>query len=145
MILAPVSKIVRALLLQEGVGVEGPSEDWTIFYDFLPENPDKAFAVYSTSGMSDGRIMSGGERVEHPGFQVFVRGMDVDEVFEAVGTVSSCLDQVLRATVFLDDVRYRVHSVSRKGAPIPLGVETEGDRRRYCVTINATLTVSVET
>jgi len=134
--------VIRQLLLDLDLGTD--EGDWTVFVSFLPDVPDIALCVYDTSGKMDGRIMKTGEQIEHPGIQIMVRGTDHPTTWQKAKDITDSLDQVRRSLVALDsESSYILHNVSRSGAIVPLGVETEGSKRRHLFSINATVTIEV--
>lgn len=132
------SDIIRQLLINLGHATALGA--WPIYTSFLPDEPDNAIAVFDTAGKFDGRIMSTGEQVEHPGIQVRVRGLVYPTTWEKAQTIAEALDSQNQITIAIssEDV-YALQNVSRSGPVLPAGVDE--DRRRYHFTINATVTV----
>lgn len=140
----PFSDILRTLLIDRGQGSE--DGEWPIFIGLMQDAPDDALCIYDTAGKVDGRCLRTGEVFIHPGIQIVVRGRSYPDVFEKVSSLSAFLDGVSNFSVAMDsDAAYTVHNVSRAGAPINLGVEDMGERRRHSFAVNATLTVTTDT
>lgn len=124
--------------------VANESQDFGLSYvAVLPEAPDETVGFFDTAGRFDGRIMRTGERIEHPGVQIQVRGKNYLETYQRAKDLSLLLDGVIRQTVYIQsDEVYTLHNVSRSGAIIPVGIEIAGSRRRHLFTINMTVTVT---
>lgn len=139
----PPADIIRRLLIDSDLGSDGGgSEDWPVFVGFFPGKPDEALCVYDTAGRFDGRIMATGERIEHPGIMIMVRGKDYPAVWVKANEIALMLDVQRHISIAMSaEDRYTLHNVSRSGAIMPLGVEEEGDRRRHLFTINSTVTI----
>lgn len=135
------ANIIQQFLIDEELGtVDG---EWKAFVAFLPERPDDAICVFDTVGRLDGRIMRTGEQIEHPGIQVFVRGKDYLETYRKAKSIALALDAVKGVEVAMDSEQsFTLLNVSRTGSMHPVGVETEGDRRRHRFAINAVLTLA---
>lgn len=124
----------------------GALAGWTSFVSFLPDAPDKALCVYDTTGMDNGRIMNTGERIQHPGIQIFLRCLDYTEGYEKASSLALLLDGVRNNSVAVStDETYSLHNVSRSGTINTLGIELVNDRRRHQFTINAVLTLTEQT
>ncbi len=133
------ANIIRELLMDLDSG------QWTIFVSFLPGVPDEAICIYDTAGKIDGRLMSTGETIEHPGIQIRVRGRDYEGTWEKVVSIVKILDSIKRIpVVFSEEEAYIVHSVSRHGAVIPLGIDETDNHRHYHFTANMTVTLSLQ-
>lgn len=136
------SEVIYQLLLDVH---EDESGGWPIFISFVPDTPDKSIGVFDTAGKLDGRIMSTGEQIEHPGIQIQVRGSDYEEAWKKANALAINLDSVNKISVATSSTEiYIVHNVSRTGAVIPAGVEEIDTRRRYLFTLNMTITISIE-
>jgi hypothetical protein len=132
---APSLAIHQLLLEEELVG------DWGLFMAFLPDDPDNAICVYDTAGIMDGRMMRTGERIEHPGIQIRVRGPVYKDTWEKANLIALALDTVQKNVVTTEEEDYIIHNVSRTGAIIPVGVEDAGRIRRHHFTMNMILTL----
>jgi len=121
--------------------------EWPAFISFMPEElPDQAICVYDTAGTSDGRIMSTGEKIEHPGIQIRVRGIDYPVVWAKANEIALALDAQNNVEVETESgLVFLVQNISRTGAIVPLGLETNGPRRRHNFTINAITTYAQTT
>lgn len=136
------AEIIRQFLIDREAGSNPlDAEDWPVFVSFLPSSPDNAICVYDTMGQLDGRIMTTGEQVTHPGVQIYTRGLNYPAVWDKIQAIASALD-LQRASIVATDINhsYKLQNVSRTSDVLSLGIEQEGDRRRYQVVINALLT-----
>jgi hypothetical protein len=137
----PTSEIIRQLLIDESLGSDGGT--WPVFISFLPNTPENTICVYDTAGMSDGRVMRTGERVEHHGIQIRVRGSSYLVARAKAYAIAEALDAQRRVSIALSsEESYTLHNVSRSGTVVPIGVEEEGDRRRHHFTVNAVTTIT---
>lgn len=140
--MSPSSEIIRQLLIDGDKGSE--EGDWPIYVAFFPPKPDEAICVFDMPGKFDGRIMQTGEKIEHPGIQIMVRGREYLTTWRKVNDIALFLDIQFNVTVALStEEAYFVNNISRVGPLTPLGVEPE-DRRRHHFAINAMLTTRIE-
>jgi len=124
--------VVAQLVVDQGWGIEYADDntDWPVFANGEPDLPDNCVTVYDTTGVDQGRMQVTGERAESDGFQVRVRGKTRKDAFAKVREIAVGFDtDVYGATVNLDGVAYRVHSVKRNGDPLFLGAATPGSKR----------------
>lgn len=136
------AQVIRKMLLDLAVVSAHTASEWATFVSFLPEKPDKAICVYDSQGSQDGRIQKTGERVDHPGIQVMVRGTDYEETYEKANTVATTLDAQKNVSVaFPDPETYTVHNVSRSSTVLSLGMEEYGSKRLFYFSINAVVTL----
>ena len=132
--------IIRELLIDQDLAEE--SGDWRAFISFLPDQPNNAICVYDTAGTPDGRMMGTGERIQHLGIQIRVRGENYSVTWDKVEAIVEALDAAGGSVVAFDSAEaYLVHNVSRTGTVMPLGVEEQGSRRLHNFTINAITTL----
>lgn len=137
--LTPTAEIIRQLLIDLDLG-ESSGSAWTVFVSFLPTSPDQAIAVYDTAALSDGRLMGTGERIEHPGFQIRVRGSNYPDVRNKADEIALALDTQQNTSVTTSDGTFEILNISRLGGLIHLGID-ETDQRRHHITINAVTTI----
>ena len=139
---ATPAEIIRQFLLDESLATV--EDDWPVYVSFFPSIPDESICIYDTVGRQDGRLMEDGFQIEHPGIQVRVRGPIYATVYEKANSIALALDAAGGTVVELSSNQaYTLLNVSRTSPIIPLGVETEGDRRRHHITVNAVLTLQV--
>jgi len=135
------AEVLRAALVAAGVG-SLPSDDaaWPIYVGHMPDTPDSAICVYDTSGRSEGRIMSTGETIIKPGFQIRTRAKAHTDGYVKAHAAGVACDGFRNTDIALGGgAGYRLISVSRIGGIASLGVEPEGNRR-VGFTLNGTLT-----
>lgn len=135
--------IVRQLLLDLALVEDGTTGDWPCFVGYLPDLPEKAVVCYDTAGTFDGRIMSSGEKVEHPGIQILVRTQTYVDAFNKVKEIAEALDGQRLTEVVFETTTYVIQNISRTGAVLPLG-QMEDDRRRFHFSINAVMTIKAK-
>lgn len=138
--MASPAEIIRQLLVDLALAAD--SGPWRAFVSFLPDSPDNAIVVYDTAGFPDGRYMQDGFRVEHPGIQILIRGPIFPDVWAKVNDIALKLDEQKLVSVAIDsNETYTLHNISRTGMILPLGMESEGDKRRHQFAVNAVITV----
>jgi|TARA_Y100000310_G_scaffold85390_1_gene82255 hypothetical protein len=131
------------ILSTGGIGTVASTEDWGIFYGFLPPSPDRAVAIFETAGNESIRAMSSGPGeapAEQPRFQVRVRG-EVYDYVEARRKARDCfnlLDQLGGVTV--NATRYLW--VSALQSPFALGLD---DNNRPSVVCNFSVVKGLST
>lgn len=119
------------------------SGNWAMFVGFLPDAPDNAICIYDADGRMDGRIMSSGERIIHPGVLIMVRSLDYREGWDKAETIALLLDEQQKVSVAVEsDGTYILDCVSRTSPVVSVGMEQINDRRRNGFTINMTITVT---
>lgn len=136
---SPADIIYQLLVNLELGSVEG---EWPISVGLLPDTPDEAICVYDTAGRPDGRLMSTGERIDHPGIQIRVKGKDYPTVYQKIKTIATTLDRQAAVSIaFSEEEAYIIDNVSRTGDILPVGIEEVDGRRCHHFTLNATLTL----
>ncbi len=142
------AQIIRRILIAMGNVPESQTADWSPFYSFMPDKPDSALVVYDTAGTVDGRLMRGGEKIEHPGIQVRVRGINYVDTWNKAKEIASMFDGFeprtiveMPATSAQDAESWLIQNISRQGTVLNMGMETANDRRWFNFTINAILTL----
>lgn len=134
--------VIRQMLVDLGFANDGPGAGWHAYTGFFPNDPVSAFCVYDLQGRKDGRLMKTGEQINHPGIQIMFRGKDYLTTRDHTDAVALALDAQRKTTVAVESTGvYIVHNVSRTGDIMSLGMEAEGDSRRFLFTINAVLTI----
>ena len=121
---------------------------WSVTVGFLLDDSDVA-AVYDTVGRKDGRHMykSGassdvtGRTVEHPGFQIRVRGVTQNSAQEKLKDVSEYLDTIRQQTIWIGSSVYHLVAVSKTSTALSLG-RTE-ETRFHEFTLNGTMTITL--
>lgn len=117
--------------------------DYPAFVSFLPDQPDKAVCIYDTPGTNDGRLMTTGERIEHPGVQIFVRSLEYLEGHQKAQSLATLLDGLKNISIAVSpDETYSLRNVTRSGTINWIGIEIVNDKRRHQFTINAVLTLT---
>lgn len=139
--MSPNADIIRQVIIDGGLGADSGLV-WPVNTGFLPDEVDDAIVVYDTSGIKDGRVMTTGEQVTHPGVQVRVRGISYPDVFKKAQDIAAELDNTFGISIDMGADSYRISNISRIGDILPMGVEVDGDRRRFNFTINAVLTIT---
>jgi hypothetical protein len=127
------------MLINLGLGTTPPGAGytWPVFVAGEPPTPDNVVTVYNTLGKDEGRSQVDGERQEHHGIQVRIRGATHDIGYRKARAIATALDRsVYQEGVDIDEFSYLVHCVSRTGDVLDLGSETP-ESKRQVFTINA--------
>jgi hypothetical protein len=135
----PPSQILRQLLVV--AGVLDPAKTFLVH---VPDVPDDAVGIFDTAGTKDGRLMSNGQTIIHHGVQILLRGRNYPALWDLAVQVAGVCDSVARMMVVVDSRNYLVHNISRTGDILNLGLDSQGERRRYLLSINAVMTVTEE-
>ena len=139
--MSPTSDIIRQLIVDLGLAEESDG-DWPCYVSFFPDQPDEGIAVYDTAGIPDGRVMAG-ERIEHDGIQIMLRGLDYRTTWEKADLIARTLDIQRQVIVAVEsDSSYIIHNVARTGTITPMGMDEFSNQRRYYFTVNAVVTVA---
>jgi Bacteriophage minor capsid protein len=130
------------LLNAKGLGKRPPAAgvQWGVSIGHQNSTEECCLSVYDTAAISDGRIMSTGERIEHPGIQVRIRATNYPQGWAKAWEICKLMDATVREPVTMPDGAVRMDAITRKGRPIPLGFEPGG--RLVLFVINATMTLS---
>ena len=118
-----------------------PSTTWPLYRNSLPDGngvPDNAGAVFDTSPLVDGRYMSGGVVVEHPGVQLRVRSKDQQTGYAKIEDLVRTLETVTNVTVSTATETFVLQNVSRSSGVVSMGID---EQRRWHHTANFLLTV----
>uniref|UniRef100_A0A6M3K286 Tail protein n=1 Tax=viral metagenome TaxID=1070528 RepID=A0A6M3K286_9ZZZZ len=137
--------ILNHYLVEQGLFTDPVSSSlWPLFVSDLPDDnhiEDDTACVYDTTGIKDGRIMRGGDTVQHFGIMVMVRSVEYSDGFLKAESVRVALDEIDHVSVTIDVAEYSIDNASSAGPVIALGNE-EGTGRRKLFTVNALLTIS---
>jgi hypothetical protein len=107
-----------------------------------PDSPDDCVTVTETTGRRDGRTMTDGEVIEHPGIQVEVRAADHNAGFlKAKQIATYCDEQVSNSGVTFEGKHYNIINISRVGVVMSIGRESP-ESRRELFTFNAMVTLT---
>jgi len=119
-----VSEDIKAVLVAAAVGTFiadsafDPSSEWGIACEVEPIAPDRVITVFSTGGPEPWTVQNGAiAPVEHPTFQIRVRGRSTHAAYTKVRGVMSALDRI--GAWRTGDTKYE--DIFRSSEPIPLG------------------------
>lgn len=115
---------------------------WPLYISHLPDDKDVADncgAIYDTTGVKDGRLMSG-EVPQHFGIQIMIRSLGNQAGYVKIEDVAADMDAVLNVELSLDSGDYIIQNVSRTSPVISLGIEG-GTKRRFRFTVNFLMTI----
>lgn len=109
--------------------------DWSVFYDSMPNSPDKVIVVTDTqanSFLNDGF----GERNIHHGIQVRVRAGTHDTGWDKANEIAYTLDRQRNARgVEVAGVNYCIAVVKVVGDVLRMGPEPNSTRRNYSINL----------
>lgn len=117
---------------------------WTITYDWLPEEGDKAsrrewLTVVDALAIQQGRKMRG-ERTEYYELQVHLRAKNDDNAKIKGKTICDLFDGLYQETVTVDDTAFLVNHVQRQGGVQFLKAEEKALMRRHIINVRARIT-----
>lgn len=136
----PVAKITSQLLIDLGIGTDDPNEDWRVYLESEPDNPDNVITIYDTSNDPDDWVMITGMLLERYGIQIRVRSGIYTPGFNKVESIKNYFDQeVYRNTVTIDSIDYMIHSMDRSSGPFHIGTEENTQRDVFTINYLATL------
>ena len=136
--------VLRHALIQAGLGtLPSANGEWPIYTDHLPDKPDNAICTYDTTGVADGRLMSG-QTIRHPGWQVRLRGKTTRAAWVKAREVQRTLDTLRELTVAIAGETYTVASITQTSDVVSLGLMllSEQHTGREQLTLNGTLTLT---
>jgi hypothetical protein len=128
----PAAQVLAKLLIRLGLGTDpdaDPPGGWPVHSGGEPGSPDEVLTVYDTASRDGGRTTPDGERAEHHGFQVRVRGAGYDVSGPKANAVADALDRVEHVEVSVHGTAYVVWAVTRTGTPLSLGKESPATKR----------------
>ena len=130
--------IIRQLLIDLSLGTApADSGSWPIYVSAVPDTPDSIVTVTDTTGKDDGRLMNGGERQEHHGFQIAIRAVTHAAGFTKARAIAVSIDEdVDNADVTVSSSSYVVYAISRISGVIVAGKNPPTSKRNL-FTINA--------
>jgi hypothetical protein len=133
------AEIIRTVLILKGVSNIG---SFPCFVAYMPDEPDNLMVVYDTTGELDGRIMSTGEVVEHPGIQVAVRAKDYPTGYDKSLQICKAFEEVKNFPVAISSTEaYVVSNITRRSGIISLGIDENDRKRRHYFSINFIMTI----
>ena len=137
----PISRIIHQLIVDLGLAEETDGS-WPIYTSFLADKPHEAICVYETGGLPDGRMMRTGEKIEHKGIQIQVRGRVFPDTQQKAVAIAEALDTQGNILIAVGDSdAYLIHNISRPGTILYMGIDEKEDRRRHYFSINALVTI----
>ena len=126
-------------LIEQGCGTSPVDElAFPLFSTYLPDSPVDAIVCFTTAARKDGRLQKG-IVIEHPGFQVRLRGNDYDTLFAKGVDILDAIDETKNAVVFFNNNTYCIRSITRESNLLPLGKDVDGGFHEF--TINGTMTI----
>ena len=125
------SYVVGASLMS----VPSEDDDWPLYISSLPEGIDEAGVILNTTPVKDGRVMDGGDTLQHYGIEILIRTLTEEAGWGRCVLIAEDLDTIHNETVIMDDVSYQIRNVSRVGGINSLGQE-EGTKRRRMFSMN---------
>ena len=136
-----VNDVLRRLLVNNGQGtLPSAAGSWPIGVE-RPDSPDDCVTITETTGRRDGRTMSDGEVVEHPGIQIEVRAANHNTGWtKAKALATYCDESICNSVITFESKTYNIINVSRVGSVMSLGRETP-ESARELFTFNAMVTI----
>ncbi len=126
--------VIGKLLVDFGLGQQTDvANDWFVYVNSLPHDPDNAIAVYGSESRTQGRIQQTGRIVEQYGFQVYLRSNTYEVGRSKMSAIGSKFDkEVKRTNVTIDGTNYLIHAITRYGSVLFVGTEQpQGTRKEF--------------
>jgi len=142
MIDIPPCQVVAQHLIDQSIGEAPGGTGWIIYMSRMPDTPAEAISVLDDDAVMDGRVATG-ERIEHPRFQVQIRGKDYQTARAKGIEVLNVLDAIKLTNVVVSTDTYILHNIKRTSSLIYAGVDP--DTRLVNFTVNGEMTVSLTT
>lgn len=117
---------------------------WPIFQNVLPGNKNiqSAGVIFDTGGILDGRLMSTGETIDHPGIQVRVRSKDPSSGYNKLKDVCDKFASIHNASVEMaDGTEYVINSITRISTILPIGIDPETKLFEFTVNFIVSITL----
>lgn len=129
------AQIIRQFL--QDASLIDESASWQSFVSFMPPEPNEALCFYDIAGVPNGRLHRTGEKIEHDGVQILLRGRDYTDAWVKSHAIATYLDIQRNVTVEMDsDNSYLVYNISRPGSILAVGIDPQDDKRRHNFSIN---------
>lgn len=144
------SEIVQQMLINGGQGsLPEEEEDWPVYADNEPNQPDNLIIIIDTAGVVEGRTSPDGETIEQEGIQITVRSTHPREGFVKARAIAKWIDDQDKFSVTLLETEgtaqhsYRIEALNRVGSVMPIGKEQNASERyltvaNYLAAINET-------
>lgn len=136
--------ILSEYIITELLSMTNPDDGglWPLYTAHMPDGNNvesNCGALYGTSGILDGRLMTG-LVIEKPGIQLRIRSKTYEVGFAKAEAVALSLDGVNNDIVVVDSITYQIQNISKSTPVVPLGLE-KGTKRRFLFTINFLMTL----
>jgi len=113
---------------------------WPAYPRDLPDSPDNAVQLKTSTPFLEGKLMRGGILIKHPGVQLTIRGIDENTAHDKGEELEKALSESIKnLDVEADDKTYRINNVHIATGLTYIGEER--DTRRHLFTINVRLTL----
>ena len=139
MIQASPAQVVHAFLKAQGaVQNTNQKADWWAVIGKRVTEPDNAVFVYDTTGIKDGKLMTG-DQIVHHGIQVVVRGFPYTKAYTKAQDVIRLLSAAARVAVVVGAETVTLCSFTLTSPVMHLG--QENDQVREMFSLNGTVTL----
>lgn len=116
---------------------------WPLYISSLPDSEKlkgDIGAIYDRVGIANGRLMSTGKNIDHPGFQIILRAIDYQEGWKRGVDVVSALETVFRYPITIGENSYVIENITKTTPFSSVGIEP-GTKRRHVFTVNYIITL----
>lgn len=137
--------VLRWAMISEELGTNPTSsQNWPIFCQQEPNNPDAVITTFDTQGVKNARQHKIGRTFEHHGVSIKIRAADGPTSYAKARTICLALDYLTcPKTVTINSHAYAIYNVSRKGDAIPLGRLDNSSRFTHSINVLVALTESL--
>ncbi len=117
-----IPRIIRAWLIQLGIGEAHPSITWPVYAEIEPGTPDNVITTYRTEGRTGARTAPDMERDVREGFQVRIRASKDEVAYPKADAVKDAMDRSsTNVIVTVGSNSYRLNTIIRTSDPISFG------------------------
>lgn len=112
---------------------------WPIFTGYSPPEGNQNIVIYNTTPTSNGRLMTNGMPIQHPGIQILTRHEFDRDSFAKANDLYQALAALRNVSVTVESNSYVISNAAEIRPPIYVGEEIGKNRIIYSV--NAVLTI----
>jgi hypothetical protein len=144
---SPAYIIAQYLIGQSLLSDPTGSGSWPVYVGTLPDGnqaQDDAAGCMDTSPVKDGRIMSNGETIFHPGVQILLRALAYNTGYAKCEALMTALEAVSGAQETINSKTYQIDNVSPSTGIVVLGQEAQevnSSKRRELYSMNFIVTL----
>ncbi len=144
---APALILATYIRAQGLMATPAAGATWPLYVSRMPDTsdtPTNCGVLYDVAGVKDGRIMSGGEVIQHFGIRLRIRCSAHITGWVKAEAIANNLDSVQNEALAVGGNNYQISNVSRVGLIVALGNEP-GTKERALFECNFLVTIKIVT